>query len=240
MKAQTMRASAGTNNVMTIVTAARYCAAVATVLAVGLGPGLLGDGHAASDAEWSNFKGLVSAAYFSETCRHEAELLDIGRTTDAGFLVAAFAQSVATGTPDARAERRAGSFDARSGSASCGVPSVALINLLRLNGVAAELVLVRMQQESSASFPAFSDKVDGVLVYLPTLGRYVDPAATDLRENATLDRVIKGTAVRAHLIGPAPHADPALAACGHVCVNVYSPRHDPFAVRVVTEAIHVP
>jgi hypothetical protein len=207
-------------------------------LAVALGPGLLANGHAASDADWSKFKGLVSAAYFSEPCRHEAELLGIARTTDARFLVAAFAESAAVGTPDARAERRAGSFDARSGNPSCGLPAVALMNLLRLNGISAELVLV--QQASSASSAAFSDKIDGVLVYVPVLGRYVDAAATDLQDNATLDRTIKGSTVRTHLTGPARNTDLASAVCRDVCMSVYSPRRDPDVVRVVTEAIRIP
>jgi hypothetical protein len=147
---------------------------------------------------------------------------------------------LAVDAPDARAERRAGSFDLWSGSASCDLPAVALINLLRLNGVAAELVLVSMLQARSAGHSAFSDRVDGVLVYVPALDRYVDPAATEMRENATFDRVIKETAVRGHLIGPAPYADRALDACGDVCMSEYWPRHDAYVVRLKTEAIHVP
>ena len=183
-----MRMSAGTSEI--IAAAARYGAAVAVVLAVTSGPGLIGDSRAASDAEWNKFKGLLSATYFSQPCRQEAEMLDIAHTTDARFLVAAFAQSMAAGAPDAR-ERRAGSFDGRSGNPSCGLPVIALTNLLRLNGIAAELVVVQMA--SSESFTAFPDGVDAVLVYVPVLDRYVDPTATDLRANATLDQNIKGT-----------------------------------------------
>jgi hypothetical protein len=79
-----------------------------------------------------------------------------------------------------------------------------------------------------------------VLVYLPVLDRYVDPAAIDLSRNVALDRITKGDAVRVHLIGPAPFTDPASDTCGTVCMAVYVPRHDPYAVRVVTEAIHTP
>jgi hypothetical protein len=160
-----MRMSAGTSKI--IAAAARYGAAVAVVLAVALGPGLIGDSRAASDAEWNKFKGLLSATYFSQPCRQEAEMLDIARTTDARFLVAAFAQSMAAGASDARAERRAGSFDGRSGNPSCGLPVVALTNLLRLNGIAAELVVV--QKARSDSPAAFPDGVDAVLVYVPVL-----------------------------------------------------------------------
>jgi hypothetical protein len=231
-----MRSSAEVGDVIAIGAAARCCAAIATALAVAPGPGLLASGHAASDAQWGKFKGLVSAAYFSEPCQHEAELLGIARTTDARYLVAAFAQSAAAGTPDARAERRGGSFDSRLGSPGCDLPVVALINLLRLNGIAAELVLV--QQVNLASFPTFSDKVDGVLVYVPVLDRYFDPAATELQDNGTLDRSIKGSAVRTHLVGPAPRSDLASAACRDICLSVYLPRRDPVPVK--TEAIHNP
>jgi hypothetical protein len=120
------------------------------------------------------------------------------------------------------------------------LPAVSLINLLRLNGITAELVLVSMQRENSASPPAFSDKIGSVLVYVPTLDRYVDPVATKVSDSSSLDRIVKASAVRAHLNGPAPNADPAFDVCDHVCMNVYLPRHDPYVARVATEAIHVP
>jgi hypothetical protein len=112
-------------------------------------------------------KGLVSAAYFSDACRHEAALLGIAGPAEPRFLVAAFARSMATGAPDARAERGAGAFDPGSGSAGCGVPAVGLINLLRLNGIAAELALVSTRPASAPPDPAVFNKVESVLVYLP-------------------------------------------------------------------------
>ncbi len=231
-----MKTSARPANVLAIGSATRRLAAIATALAVTLGPGNLGIGHAADVAEPS-VDGLVSAAYFSAACRHEAERLGIARSADPQFLVAAFAQSLTADAPDARAERRAGSFDARSRSVGCDLPAVALINLLELNGIAAELALVSMPRAEPASGPAFSDRVDGVVVYVPALGRYVDPAATDSRANATFDRVLAETAVRTHLIGPAPGADPAVDGCGGICMRVYSARRNSYVVRVQTEAI---
>jgi hypothetical protein len=64
--------------------------------------------------------------------------------------------------------------------------------------------------------------------------------ATDVRENATFDRGIRETAVRAYLIGPAPYADAAADPCGNVCMSEYEPRHDPYVVRMKTETIHGP
>jgi hypothetical protein len=235
-----MKTSGRLGNVVATRGAARCFAGLLTALAVALGAGLPGSGHAAGGTESGIVNGVLSAAYFSETCRHQAELLGIARTTDARFLVSAFAQSAAAGPPDARAERRAGSFDVRSGSSGCDQPAAALISLLRLNGVAAELVLVSLQQASSASGPVFSDRVDGVLVYVPALARYVDPAGTDPRRSAMFDRIIKGTAARTHLIGPAPYADPASDPCGNICIREYRPRHNPYFVSVRTETISVP
>jgi hypothetical protein len=216
------------------------CAAGATALCVALGPSLLGNAHAADDAAWHSLKGLVSAAYFSDACRHEAELFGILGSADPRFLIAAFGRRMATGTLDARAEVRAGSVEVESGSAGCSLPAVGFINLLRLNGIAVELALVSTQLAGAPSEPAALDELERVLVYVPVLDRYFDPAATDLSENAALDRITKGNAIRVHLIGPAPFTDPASATCGDVCMSVYAPHHDPYAVRVVTEAIHAP
>jgi hypothetical protein len=229
-----MKRSARLAKVLAIRSVARRLVGIVTVLVGTLGPGLLGNGHAAASVESSLVKGLLSASYFSQTCRHEAALLGIEHTADARFLVAAFGQSM-SGAPDARAERRADLLDSRSGSVSCDLPAVALINLLRLNGVAAELVLA-----SPAANSAFTDRPDLVMVYVPALDRYVDPAAIDMRENATFDRDIRETAVRTHLVGPAPDADPALDRCGGICMSEYLPRHDPYRVRVRTEAIRSP
>jgi hypothetical protein len=235
-----MKASARARDLPVALAIVRWCAAGATALSVALGPGLLDNAHAADDAAWHSLKGLVSAAYFSDACRHEAELFGIVGLADPRFLIAAFGRRMAAGTPDARAEVRAGPVDVKSGSAGCSLPAVGFINLLRLNGIAAELALVSTQRAGAPSEPAALDKLDKALVYVPVLDRYFDPAATDLSENAALDRITKGDAIRAHLVGPAPFTDPASATCSDVCMSVYAPHHDPYAVRVVTEAIHAP
>ena len=97
-----------------------------------------------------------------------------------------------------------------------------------------------MQQAGWPSGSALSDRVDGVVVYVPVLARYVDPTATNSRDDATFDQLIKGTAARTHLIGPAPYADPAADPCGNICMSEFPPRHDPYSVSVKTEAIRVP
>ncbi len=104
---------------------------------------------------------LIRAAFFSDACRQEAEALGIARTSDANALLAAFAGL----------HRRPASLPAANGRNDCGLPAVAVINLLRLNGIDAELVSATMAKEAA---PA--DQVERVLVYVPTLARYFDPA----------------------------------------------------------------
>jgi hypothetical protein len=163
-------------------------------------------------------------------------------TTDAQFLIKAFAQSIAAVPPDASAERRTGSPHVGIGDPGCEVPAVALINLLRLNDVAADLVLVWMRQ-TSPSDPA--RLLDGLAVYVPSLGHYVDPTAADWHKNATFDRFVRAHAGRAHIIGPAPNADPASDPCASTCMVVHDRVGDSlstllYSVPVKTETIHVP
>ena len=99
---------------------------------------------------------LIGAAFFSDACRQQAEALGIARTPDANALVAAFA-----GLKRRPANSRAAERQQRD---DCTVPAVELINLLRLNGIDAELVSATMANES---VPA--DPIDRVLVYLPAL-----------------------------------------------------------------------
>jgi hypothetical protein len=83
---------------------------------------------------------LIRAAFFSDACRQQAEALGITRTSDASALVAAFA-----GLKRQPANSRAAVGQQRD---DCTVPAVALINLLRLNGIDAELVSATMAKEA--------------------------------------------------------------------------------------------
>src|SRR5262249_46306881 len=102
---------------------------------------------------------LIRAAFFSDACRQQVEALGVARTSDANALLAAFAglQRRPARSPTAGAQRD-----------DCKVPAVALINLLRLNGIGAQLVSATMAKEAA---PA--DQADRVLV-VPVLDRYFD------------------------------------------------------------------
>jgi len=222
----------------------RCCIGIATALAFALVLGPLDSVRAASDGAASDVNRLISATFFSDACRQRAASLGILSTTDAQFLIKAFAQTIGADALDVRVERRAGVTDARIDSAGCDVAAVALINLLRMNGVAAELVQISMQRTGSVD-PARSDKIPSLAVYVPSLDRYVDPTAPDWQGNAAFDRAVRARAERVHLIGPTPHADPATDPCGGTCMVVYGQAHvsDPVLndpVRVKTERIHVP
>lgn len=166
---------------------------------------------------------LVRAAFFSDACRQQAEALGITRTSDANELVAAFA----------RLKRRPANSRAAGGQQrdDCTVPAVELINLLLLNGIDAELVSATMANES---VPA--DPIDRVLVYVPALDRYFDPALP-LEEQSLVDLLVRERAERKHILGPAL-AGSARDACPSTCMHVYTAAGNATPrVRVKTETI---
>lgn len=165
---------------------------------------------------------LIRAAFFSDACRQEAEALGIPRTSDANALLAAFAglQRRPASSPTADAQRD-----------DCKVPAVALINLLRLNGIDAELVSATMAKEAA---PA--DQVDRVLVYVPVLDRNFDPALP-LEEQGLVDLLVRERAERKHILGPSLGAN-ARDPCPSTCMHVYTAAGNATPpVRVKTETI---
>jgi hypothetical protein len=165
---------------------------------------------------------LIRATFFSDACRQQAEALGIARTSDANALLAAFAglQRRPASSPTAGAQRD-----------DCSVPAVAVINLLRLNGIDAELVSATTAKEAA---PA--DQVERVLVYVPTLARYFDPALP-LEEQGLVDLLVRERAERKHVLGPALGAD-ARDPCPSTCMHVYTAAGNATPpVRVKTETI---
>ena len=166
---------------------------------------------------------LIRAAFFSDACRQQAEALGITRTSDASALVAAFA-----GLKRQPANSRAAVGQQRD---DCTVPAVALINLLRLNGIDAELVSATMAKEAA---PA--DQVERILVYVPALDRYFDPGLP-LEEQSLADLLVRERAERKHILGPSL-AGSGREACPSTCMHVYTAAGDATPrVRVKTETI---
>jgi hypothetical protein len=161
---------------------------------------------------------LIRAAFFSDACRQQAEALGITRTSDANALLAAFAglRRQPANSPAAEGKRD-----------DCSVSAVLLINLLRANGIDAELVSATM---------APADPIDRVLVYVPGLDRYFDPALP-LEEQSLVDLLVRERAERKHILGPAL-AGSARDACPSTCLHVYTAAANAMPrVRVKTETI---
>jgi hypothetical protein len=166
---------------------------------------------------------LIQGAYFSDACRRGAEALGIAGASDANSLFMAFiAIRARVGVAHKADPRRDG----------CEEPVILLINLLRLNGVDAELVLA--SKETAAVDGAPSGTTDRVVVYAPSLDRYFDPASP-LSEQAVLNWIIAERATRTHILGPSLAGD-ARGGCRSTCMNVYGPRSQS-SVRVRTQAI---
>ena len=161
---------------------------------------------------------LIRAAFFSDACRQQAEALGITRTSDANALLAAFAglRRQPANSPAAEGKRD-----------DCSVPAVLLINLLRANGIDAELVSATM---------APAEPIDRVLVYVPVLDRYFDPALP-LEEQSLVDLLVRERAERKHILGPSL-AGSARDACPSTCLHVYTAEANAMPrVRVKTETI---
>jgi len=187
-----------------------------TVLALCLATTVPGEAATVVDTQ------LIRATFFSDACRQETQALGIARTSDANVLVAAFAGLRQQGA-------RVSGGDAQRND--CSVPAVALINLLRLNGIDAELVSAAMTKEA---MPA--DQSDRVLVYVPALDRYVDPALP-LEEQTLVDLLVRERAERKHVLGPALDAN-ARDACLSTCMHVYTAAGNATPpVRVKTETV---
>src|SRR5260370_356878 len=97
----------------------------------------------------------------------------------------------------------------------CVVPAVAVSHLVRLNGVDAELVSATMAKEAA---PA--DQAERVLVYVPALDRYFDPALP-LEEQSLVDLLVRERAERKHILGPSL-AGSGSDACPSTCMHVYT------------------
>ena len=182
--------------------------------------------QAATRTDGESMKRLVQASYFSDACRSEAEALGIAGTTDANAVVMAIVaiRERAGAAPKADAHRD-----------DCREPVILLINLLRLNGVDAELVFASSELTNAAAVdgaPPLS--VDRFLVYVPSFDRYFDPAVP-FGGQAVLDRTNVDKATRTHVLGPALAGD-ARGGCRSTCMKVYSSRSES-SVRVRTEAV---
>jgi hypothetical protein len=177
---------------------------------------LMHDARPSMAAEDGGFR----AAFFSDLCRQQAAALGLARTSDPDVLLAAF-ETYFAGAPARSSATPIG--------ADCLAPGILLINLLRLNGLDAELVLASTQPTS---------EVLQVLVYVVALKRYLDPSLPR-SEQSDLDRLARETMRRVHFRRPLAGGntrDP----CFDDCMVVYAPGAGLSSISVKTQTIRGP
>jgi hypothetical protein len=217
--------------------------AAAAMVAVLAGQAAFAQVPAATGAAGVALERLMTSAFLSDACRRDAGALAIPATTDAPLLLAAFARQIAAAPPDARAEWTVAGDAVRATGDACALPVVALINLLRLNGVDADLVLVdfpggkstNTSTDTNAAPDVAPARRIAVAVYLPALDRYVDPAAAAPGDGIAFDRAARATAARLH-VEAATVAGGRPGGCREICLRLMGP-DDPDAVRVKTQVI---
>jgi len=216
------------------------------MVAILAGQAASGQVPAATSAAGLALERLMTSAFLSEACRRDARALAIPATTDALLLLSAFGRQIAAAPPDARAEWNVAGDAVRAAGDACALPVVSLINLLRLNGLDADLVLVDFPGRKSADKSADTDAAPEVTparritvaVYLPALDRYVDPAAAAPGDGIAFDRGARATAARLH-VEAATVAGGRPGGCREICLRVVGP-DNPAAVRVKTQVIEAP
>jgi hypothetical protein len=179
---------------------------------------------AAAEAVDDPFDRIARAAYFSDECRQEALALGTFGARDADAVFAAFARQLAN---TQRADHPHVSAD------DCTAPPVLLVNLLRGHGIDAALAFISMPRTDTAGETGPSGKIDSVLVYLPTLDRYLDPSAAPAKQ-AVLDAIMRESATRMLVRGPSLAT--SRDTCPSLCMEVV-PATRSGLVRVKTEAI---
>jgi len=177
------------------------------------------------------YKRLVNGAFFSQTCRQRAAEIGFSDTTNVDAALEAVAAF-------GRRPKRPGVPEAMLDDA-CEIPAILLINLLRLNGVDADLVEAtrRPRPDSDDKTPS---SIQGMYVYVPKYDRYLDPEISIGKQGA-LDSILHEEMVRSHLQGPTI-GDDSGNTCSELCLTVRGASGPPpmAARRVKTERIRRP
>ncbi len=165
---------------------------------------------------------LIRSAYFSTACRQAAEELGI-HSSDPRAITSAFARELSTWSPDVKAEAgvsRMGTLLAED----CTSATALLINVLRSNGIEAELAIFYTLRATS-SRPESAALFDGVLVYVPAFDRFIDPLRPEesLKRLGDSGRLARLGTSRLHIRGPSlvrRADDPCASTCMMVISNI--------------------
>jgi hypothetical protein len=170
----------------------------------------------------------VSGAFFSEACRQRAAEIGLSGTTNVDVTLAAVAAF-------GRRLKRPGIPEVVLDDA-CEVPAVLLVNLLRSNGVDADVVLVARRPRAPSD--GLSGKlVERIYVYVPKYDRYLDPEISIGKQRA-VDAILREEMVRSHFQGPSI-GDDSGNTCSDACLMVLG-ASPAAARRVKTERIRGP
>jgi hypothetical protein len=115
-----------------------------------------------------------------------------------------------------------------------------VLNLFRLNGIDTELAFLSTKRGSGQG----DRRIEQMLVYVPALGQYFDPALPFDSQHNSADRGWLEGRERLHFSAALQHKGRAVGRCRDICLHAYGVRsgsdgfRDPYAVRVKT--IRVP
>jgi hypothetical protein len=110
-----------------------------------------------------------------------------------------------------------------------------LLNLFRWNGIDAELVLLSTKQGAKRGTP----HVELLLVYVPALKQYFDPALSPVVQPRSSDRTWLEGRRRIHFAAALWHSGKLIGNCSSFCLSEYggdvgSAKPLPYAVRIKT------
>lgn len=188
--------------------------------------------------DWTKAAQQLRAAYFMDSQDlNDLRITGIRPADDPEILFKQFTDRFgAVTTSEFRFEPRKLASIVQTEGGDCKALTFLFLNLLRWSGIDAELVLTSEQhQPRLTDVFSFAD-IDHVLVYVPSLDRYLDPTLPAGWQQQQLNRTIR-TRNRIHVAArPGANVIPANA-CADYCVLTVTGGLNSNPVRVKTETI---
>jgi hypothetical protein len=186
--------------------------------------------------DWTKVAQQFRAAYFMDSQNlNDLRVTSIQPADDPEILFKQFTDEFgAVATSEFRTEPRKLSSILQTKGGDCKSLTFLLVNLLRWSGIDAELVLTSERHEPRLTDVFSFGDIDHVLVYVPSLDRYFDPALPAGWQQQQLNRAIR-IRNRIHVAArPGGNMLPANA-CADYCILTRGSNSDP--IRVKTETI---
>jgi len=190
---------------------------------------------------WEKVAREFRAAFFlDEHGLRSLKALDVPHSQNAWALFAELTKRLsAVKTAETRHEPRDIQNIIETQGGDCKALSFLLLNLLRWNGIDAELVLYSNEHDIAPDDIFSFGKIDHILVYVPALDRYMDPTGP-LTWQPFRDHEVR-TKTRIHVSGilRSPSMEPRNA-CSDYCIRSPVKKIDPYIVHTPTEVIRLP